>query len=310
MLAAVVRDMGAWGRHRVVTTWDRRLSPPPFSGDRIVALGGRDHPTSLTRLFRSCSAVLLIAPETYGTLAGLAELVAKSGTPLLGSRSTVVASAADKWSFLRRCGAVGLRVPATVKTVPARAAASARRIGYPLVVKPVMGAGSVGVCLVERPGELEAALLHVAPKGDGPLLMQRYVAGDAASVSLLVAAGEVVVLGFNEQRLKPGLPFEYLGGVAAAAHPQRVEAIDAARRAVSLFPGLSGYVGVDLVVGDGPACVMELNPRVTTAYVGLRETLDINIAEAIWRACLQRVLPSRVASAGPVAFGRTGHGWS
>ena len=52
--------------------------------------------------------------------------------------------------------------------------------------------------------------------------------------------------------------------------------IELARRAVEVVPGLQGYVGVDLVLGEHPQ-VIEINPRLTTSYVGLRRFVRNNL---------------------------------
>jgi predicted ATP-grasp superfamily ATP-dependent carboligase len=50
-------------------------------------------------------------------------------------------------------------------------------------------------------------------------------------------------------------------------------------------PGLLGYVGVDLVLGDAADgsqdYAIEINPRLTTSYVGLRQLAEFNLAEAM-----------------------------
>jgi predicted ATP-grasp superfamily ATP-dependent carboligase len=52
-------------------------------------------------------------------------------------------------------------------------------------------------------------------------------------------------------------------------------------------PGLSGYFGVDLVLGesaDGSQDrVIEINPRLTTSYLGLRRLARFNLAQALLR---------------------------
>ena len=56
-----------------------------------------------------------------------------------------------------------------------------------------------------------------------------------------------------------------------------------AQRAVDCVQGLFGYVGVDLVLGDTAEAdrAIEINPRLTTSYVGLRALAEFNIAEAM-----------------------------
>ena len=58
-----------------------------------------------------------------------------------------------------------------------------------------------------------------------------------------------------------------------------------ADRALAAMPPALGYVGVDLVLGkagDGleDYCI-EINPRLTTSYVGLRAATDDNLAFAM-----------------------------
>ena len=60
-----------------------------------------------------------------------------------------------------------------------------------------------------------------------------------------------------------------------------------ATQALKSIPGALGYVGVDLVLGkasDGSEdVVIEINPRLTTSYVGLRAMTEDNLAGAMLR---------------------------
>jgi predicted ATP-grasp superfamily ATP-dependent carboligase len=55
--------------------------------------------------------------------------------------------------------------------------------------------------------------------------------------------------------------------------------------AVKTLPAPLGYIGVDLILGeaaDGSGdCVIEINPRLTTSYVGLRAACRANLAMAM-----------------------------
>ncbi len=68
----------------------------------------------------------------------------------------------------------------------------------------------------------------------------------------------------------------------------------AAARAVGLVPGLRGYVGVALVLAAGGCFLIEIDPRLTTSYVGLRRGPAFDLAEAHWRACICDTLPPTV----------------
>ena len=58
-----------------------------------------------------------------------------------------------------------------------------------------------------------------------------------------------------------------------------------ASRAVAALSSTVGYLGVDLVLGDDPDgrddVVIEVNPRLTTSYVGLRALAADNLAAAM-----------------------------
>ena len=91
------------------------------------------------------------------------------------------------------------------------------------------------------------------------------------SASFLVdAVGRIRLLAIGEQHVNVrGGRFEYRGGRIPAPTP-----VDEgpARAAVASVPGLRGFVGVDFLWDEARdrLTVLEINPRVTTSYVGLR----------------------------------------
>lgn len=306
MLQAVLLDIRAWGGVAAVTTWDGRLPIEPPSAARVVTLTGEEYPTAMFALAEECSAVVLIAPETDGVLEGLTRQLTERGVRLLGSTPEAVAAVADKWTWSERCRQAGLPVPLSVAVPPADVPAAAERLGFPLVLKPRRGAGCMGVCLAASAAEARRALDEPGLRGERSVLVQRFVEGDAVSVSLLVADGATGALGLNAQDVRPGTPFEYVGGTALYAHPRAAEATDLARRAVGLTPGLRGYVGVDLVIGADTISLIEVNARLTTSCVGLRRALSCSLAEALWQTCVDGRVPLGGVGGSPVAFGRGG----
>ena len=64
-----------------------------------------------------------------------------------------------------------------------------------------------------------------------------------------------------------------------------------ARAIAKAVPGLRGYVGVDLLRHGQDYLVVEINPRMTTAYAGLSCSVGMNIAELIVHAFADNALP-------------------
>ena len=75
--------------------------------------------------------------------------------------------------------------------------------------------------------------------------------------------------------------FHYLGGSAPMPPTLAERAIDIARRAIDAVDGLRGYVGVDLILSDDGDKVIEINPRLTTSYIGLKALSADNLMERL-----------------------------
>lgn len=312
MLCALLADFRAWDQIHTVTTLDTRLNKSlaganamTLPADEVVTVSPGQYDAIFSSLVASSDAALIIAPETDGVLTKLSAMVESAGIPLLGSRPAATAIAGDKVACYQRFLEAGLPTPLTIPATFATASRIAVDIGYPLVIKPLDGVGCEGVCLATEPAELADALLVLRRSTRrSEILLQQFVKGTHASVSLLVAGGRALPLSLNGQEIEAGCPFAYHGGMVPLSHAAAGRAFDVARAAVNLLPGLQGYVGVDLILTAEEAWLIEINPRLTTSYIGLRKVLDCNLAQAIWNACRRRILPPNVSLCGRVTFAK------
>jgi predicted ATP-grasp superfamily ATP-dependent carboligase len=73
---------------------------------------------------------------------------------------------------------------------------------------------------------------------------------------------------------------------------------------------LLGYAGVDLVLGDAADgsgdYAIEINPRLTTSYIGLRAAAGFNVAEAMVRCATGEAIGELVWKPGRVRFAAGG----
>jgi predicted ATP-grasp superfamily ATP-dependent carboligase len=150
---------------------------------------------------------------------------------------------------------------------------------FPAVLKPIDGCGSQGVRRIDRAEDLGELSF------DRPHRLERFVPGMAASVAVLCGLELLVALPACEQRLTDDGRFSYLGGRTPLAPALDERARRLALAAVRTLPEPLGYVGVDLVLGDDPHgaadYVIEINPRLTTSYIGLRAACRDNLAAAM-----------------------------
>jgi predicted ATP-grasp superfamily ATP-dependent carboligase len=295
MRAALVADLCAIGEHRIVTTAERPRADLP-RGVEVATLpaGDRARAAALDRLIDGVDAVWLIAPEGNRCSERLAARVERRRKILLGCGADAIRRASDKARLVRVLGGMGILHPAArTLTNPNDAARLALDIGYPLVVKPSRGAGSHGVVLVRHARELSRAIrLARLANRVGPVILQEYLSGDSVSVSLLADGRHAVALTLNRQSFAASPPFSYRGGQTPLEHPLRRQAISAAIATCRAIPGLRGFIGVDLVLTRRDAVVIEVNPRLTTAYLGVRAAIDENVAALTMKACAGALPPA------------------
>lgn len=244
-------------------------------------------------LARGCDAALVVAPEFDDILATRAERALEEGCRLLGPSPEAIRLTADKLRLGELWRSRGLATPETLPLEPGRCP-----FAFPVVVKPRDGAGAMATFRVENSQDFEG-IEHV---WQGDLVVQPFVGeGRAASVAFLVGPGETAALAPASQDIviRPGGSMHYRGG--RVPFPLPPAALELAARAVACVPGLRGYVGVDLALGDEPA-VIEINPRLTTSYVGLRRLARFNVMQAMLDVLDGRPPGPMDYAAGPVAF--------
>jgi len=304
MLWALLTDFRRWGCMRTVTALDSRfvervpaLNRHTLPADEVACAPAGSHRETFTSLLKRCDAVLVIAPETGGILAGLTAQAERAGVPVLGSSASAVRIAGNKAACHQLFREAGLPAPPSRTCRDCLEARVAEQLGYPLVLKPVDGAGCEGICRVDRPSELGSAVAKMRRSG-AKVLLQPFISGIDVSVSLLAAGDRRLPLCLNRQIIRAGAKFRYMGSQVPFDHRQAAACVDLACSAAGLIPGLSGYIGVDLILTEDSPQLIEINPRLTTSYIGMRQVMAINLAKAITDACLKGILPDRVPISG------------
>ena len=216
--------------------------------------------------------VWVVAPETDGLLARLQACV--DPARWLGCDGAAIRLASGKRGTLRRLAELGATTPLAFE--------HASEIVH-WVVKPDDGAGAQATRLH---ASLDAACDDWSQRSlaGREMTIEPWVEGPALSLSLLCGRGRTELLSINRQQIAVDAEgtLAYRGVEVNAlpladARGARLKAL--AMRIGRGIPGLRGFVGIDLVwhAQRGPV-VVEINPRVTCAYVGLSQALGRNLA--------------------------------
>jgi predicted ATP-grasp superfamily ATP-dependent carboligase len=276
MLEAIVADFQWLGGIEVVTLLD---------ADALFAKSAA-----------SCDWTLVIAPEFDDLLRNRSQTVLDVGGRLLGSLPEAIGCTADKLETARIWRQRGVPHP--------RTESAGTDFSPPCVLKPRHGAGSQATSLVRDRREWEPvweAARKEWPHGD--FIVQQYVVGQPASVALLIGKSQTIPLLPARQHLSGDGRFRYEGGSLPLPKPLADRAIQLSLKAVAGIDGLQGYVGVDLVLGDaGDDYAIEINPRLTTSYLGLRRLCRQNLAELILRMARGENIAPPTWHAGEVKF--------
>lgn len=279
MLRALARDFADDPGVRLDTIV---AAQSPLRGELPGAVHVARHEAEERDLFARLTAeadwTVVIAPESAGILLDRCRLVEDHGGRLLGPSPVLVALTSDKHATAEHLETAGIAVPDGM-CLPAGSVVP-RDFPRPAILKPCDGAGSQGVRFL-KPGT-EDVRVEVRSR------LEAYVPGVPASVALLCGPSEFTALPPGRQRLCDGGSFAYQGGELPLPAPLARRAAELALRAVRSLPGALGYLGVDLVLGeqgDGSGdYIIEVNPRLTTSYVGLRALLRENLASAMLAA--------------------------
>lgn len=287
MLRALVKDLAELPEIEVVITRDDRLADPGLPGElRWIGEGG-DPWAAWRHHVSNVDAVWPIAPETGGILERLSQLVVDGGRRLIGSPPDAVRLATSKHRMAAHLAAHGVATAATLaltSSPPDGLPASAT--GW--IVKPDDGAGSEETFLLPTRADLRRWL---ADRRDASrFVLQPYLDGPAASLSLICGGGRSLLLSCNLQDIRrSGERMTYHGGTVAGAEDRRPLYEPVAAQVAAAMPALWGHVGIDLIdTAEGPV-VIDINPRLTTSYVGLRRAIAANPAALVLKLLTHRL---------------------
>jgi tyramine---L-glutamate ligase len=278
MRDALLRDLSDLS-YQIVTAVDARLTKPSDCHVCYEIQAEDDAWQKWAEIINRVDAVWLIAPETDGDLAKLTALALQQNKIILGCGLSAINVCSSKLATHL------LLKQSSVKTVETYTYVEwPKTSGIRWLAKPSDGAGCEQTVCFDTVKSLSQWLLqHQCTETH---VIQPYLDGTAGSISCVMHQGKVHVLSCNQQLITlENNVLNYQGCVVNGMRQHWEKLVMLANKIAQLMPDLAGYIGIDVIVSDNEQeetiTVIEINPRLTTSYIALREATGYNTAEHI-----------------------------
>jgi len=206
----------------------------------------------------------------------LARGLKEAGVPILGTSIDSLDAAGDREQFRDLLQKLKLRQPENgIARSPAEAKEIARKIGYPVLVRPSFVLGGRAMEIVYDENQLNYYMTHAVEAStivDAPILIDKFLdAATEVDVDCLADfdptgksdAGQAFVIGVMEHIEEAGI---HSGDSACSLPPyslskEIIERLKSETRALAKALRVRGLMNVQYAIKDGEIYVIEVNPR-------------------------------------------------
>lgn len=283
MLNAIVSDLSDLDDVEIEITLDPRCSTENLPDNNVHIIKNK-YMGSLRSLCFDVDAVLIIAPESDDFLGDVSRIIVEERVLLLGSSPDVIKLVSSKAATANYL--IEHDIPA-IETIMNNEVVDLPESNSGWIVKSDQGAGCEQVIFCETKDQVESAVFQRKKA-----IVQPMIKGIPASLSMLCNKGECVVIGYNEQIIKwQDNRLRYAGTKVNSLLGHQNQFDQLAESVNAALPELRGYVGMDLIIDNEQNTVVEINPRLTTSYVALKESIGMNPAKMILDIFTHNKLP-------------------
>jgi len=254
-----------------------------------------------TECVRNSNFCFVIAPEFSNILYNLTKIVKTNKKKLLSIDLKGVKLGASKLETYKFFIANGMDTPESYR-IPVKGSVldinlilqKCDQFNSSVVIKPDDGAGSESIFYFEKKDDVLHFFesFHKTFNTNRKYLLQEYIEGDPMSVSIIndqplekTNENNLKILSINHQNIQitdSTSESVYLGGSTPVDQFEQLRSqIEDILKRVDLS-SFKGYFGIDFVKkADDSLSFIEINPRLTTSYVGIRNVLEFNPMELL-----------------------------
>ena len=219
------------------------------------------------------------------------------GVKIIGTQPDAIDRAEDRERFKKLLQKLNLRQPANdIAYTEAEALAAARRIGYPVVVRPSYVLGGRDMRIVysdEGIKDFMKAVSNGASRMEHPALIDQFLK-DATEIDVdaLCDGNNTVIGGIMEHVEEAGI---HSGDSSCVLPPHTltatmIESIKDASRAMAEELGVVGLMNVQYAVKDNQLYILEVNPRASRTVPFTSKATGVPLAKLATRLMLGETL--------------------
>ena len=219
----------------------------------------------------------------------LARALEAAGVPIMGTKPEAIDLAEDRRRFAEVLDRLQIAYPAAGTAYTHQEAVEvARRIGFPLLVRPSYVLGGRGMAIAYDEEYLEhfmAEATSISP--DHPVLLDRFLEGAIEVDVDAVCDGEIVYVGGVMEHIEEaGI---HSGDSACSIPPFSLGETTIARirehtRALALELGVVGLINIQFAVKEAAVYVLEVNPRASRTVPFVSKATGVPLAKVAARS--------------------------
>ncbi len=214
----------------------------------------------------------------------LAGSLKEAGVPIIGTSPDSIEQAEDRKFFSALLDRLGLeQAPAGTAVSEDEALAIAKRIGYPVLVRPSFVLGGRAMMIVHDDTELRHYMrTAVEASPDRPVLVDRFLEGATEVDVDLISDGETAVIGAIMEHIEEA--GVHSGDSACSIPPFSLKddmkaRISSAAKALASELDVRGLMNIQFAVKDDNLYVIEVNPRASRTVPFVAKATGVPLAK-------------------------------
>ena len=256
----------------------------PLTVDDVMEIIRKENPVGVIAQFGGQTAINLAGP------------LAARGVNILGTSVDSIDMAEDRERFDELLAKLEIPRPVgALVTSDEEALEAAKRLQYPLIVRPSYVLGGRAMEIVYNDQELDRYMKEaVVASKDHPVLIDRYMVGMEVEVDAISDGIDVCIPGIMEQVERAGVHSGDSIAVYPAQHltEELTEQIVDYTRRIAIGLNVKGVLNIQYIVVNGELHVIEVNPRSSRTVPFISKVTGINMVEYATRIALGETLES------------------